>query len=271
MKHFNLLKTTLLLCALIVGSLSSWATPSTYNFSSIPTTGWSAGNGGSQTINNVSWTYSNATYLSGGTKIQIGSKNSPQTNAWTIQTPVSSFGTGKAIKSVSITAYTTATSASYDISVGGASVKSGSLTTSSSTYTADGLTVTTGNIVITMTGSSTSKAMYLSNISVTYDDATSDPVISASNNINIDYNATSGEFAYSITNPVDEQTLSASITSGDTWLSNATVDANNNKVTFTTTENEDEDNARVGTIRLVYGNNLATKDVTITQTAAPKK
>lgn len=25
MKHFNLLKTTLLLCALIVGSLSSWA------------------------------------------------------------------------------------------------------------------------------------------------------------------------------------------------------------------------------------------------------
>ena len=91
------------------------------------------------------------------------------------------------------------------------------------------------------------------------------------NNINIDYNATSGEFAYSITNPVDEQTLSASITSGETWLSNATVDANNNKVTFTTTENEDEDNARVGTIRLVYGNNLATKDVTITQTAAPKK
>ena len=34
MKHFNLLKTTLLLCALIVGSLSSWATDVTYNFSS---------------------------------------------------------------------------------------------------------------------------------------------------------------------------------------------------------------------------------------------
>ena len=271
MKHFNLLKSLLLLCALIVGSLSGWAEPTTYTFSSIPTTGWST-SGGSQTINGKSWNYSSSTYIgASSSRIQIGSKNSPQTSAWTIQTPVSSFGTGKAIKSVAITAYTTAASASYDISVGGASVKSGSLTTSSSTYTADGLTVTTGNIVITMTGSSTSKAMYLSNISVTYDDATSDPVISASNNINIDYNATSGEFAYSITNPVDEQTLSASITSGETWLSNATVDANNNKVTFTTTENEDEDNARVGTIRLVYGNNLATKDVTITQTAAPKK
>ena len=34
MKHFNLLKTTLLLCALIVGSLSGWATDVTYNFSS---------------------------------------------------------------------------------------------------------------------------------------------------------------------------------------------------------------------------------------------
>ncbi len=271
MKHFNLLKTLLLLCALIVGGLCGWAEPTTYTFSSIPTTGWST-SGGSQTINGKSWNYSSSTYIGAqSSRIQIGSKNSPQTSAWTIQTPVSSFGTGKAIKSVAITAYTTAASASYDISVGGASVKSGSLTTSSSTYTADGLTVTTGNIVITMTGSSTSKAMYLSNISVTYDDATSDPVISASNNINIDYNATSGEFAYSITNPVDAQTLSASITSGDTWLSNATVDANNNKVTFTTIENEDEDNARVGTIRLVYGNNLATKDVTITQTAAPKK
>ena len=32
MKHFNLLKTTLLLCALIVGSLSGWATETTLVF-----------------------------------------------------------------------------------------------------------------------------------------------------------------------------------------------------------------------------------------------
>lgn len=35
MKHFNLLKTTLLLCALIVGSLSSWAADETIVFSDL--------------------------------------------------------------------------------------------------------------------------------------------------------------------------------------------------------------------------------------------
>lgn len=43
MKHFNLLKTTLLLCALIVGSLSSWATEVTYDFTNIEGfSGWTS-------------------------------------------------------------------------------------------------------------------------------------------------------------------------------------------------------------------------------------
>ena len=151
-----------------VSAATAWG-QTTYSFSSIPTTGWSATNGGSQTINSVTWTYSQATYLGvNGGKIQIGSKNSPQTNAWTIQTPISSFGDNVTITAVSIIAYTTATTATYDISVGGSSVKSGSLTTSSSTYSAENLSVNSGNIVVTMTGSSISKAMYLSDISVTY-------------------------------------------------------------------------------------------------------
>ena len=263
-------KLMLLMAMVLMGAGNVWGAETIYNFETIPTTGWST-SGSSQTINSISWTYSSSTYISCSSgKIQIGSKNKPQTSAWTIQTPVSSFGSGKAIKAVSITAYTTTASATYDISVGGSSVKSGSLSTSSSIYSATGLNVTSGNIIITMQGSSTSKAMYLSNISVTYDDASSDPVISASN-VDINYDATVGEFAYSISNPVESNTLSASVTAGDTWLSNATVDAVNGKVTFTTTENEDEDNARVGTIHLVYGSNLATKDVTVTQAKAPKK
>ena len=42
MKHFNLLKSLLLLCALIVGSLSSWADTKTFDFSfaTIGSTGW---------------------------------------------------------------------------------------------------------------------------------------------------------------------------------------------------------------------------------------
>lgn len=147
-----------------------WADPTTYTFSSIPTTGWSK-SGGSQTINSISWTYSSSTFIGEqSSKIQVGSKNNPQTSAWTIQTAVSNFGANKKITAIAITAYTTAASATYDISAGGSSVKSGSLTTSSATYTASGLDVTSGDIVITLTGSSTSKAMYLSNISVTYED-----------------------------------------------------------------------------------------------------
>ena len=181
MKRQFLLTRMLLLFALIVGSGSNaWATPQTYNFSSLPTTGWTT-SGGSQTINSKSWTYSSSTYIgNSSSRIQVGSKNNPQTSDWTISTAVSNFGSGKKITAISITAYTTETSATYDISAGGSSVKSGSLTTSSATYSVSSLNVTSGDIVITLRGSSTSKAMYLSDISVTYDDAggSSDPSIS---------------------------------------------------------------------------------------------
>ena len=141
----------------------------TYNFSNIPTSGWKK-DGGSQTINGKDWTYSSSTYIGvTSSKIQIGSKNDPQTTDWTISAPISRFGTNIKITKVSITAYTTATTATYDISVGGSSVKSGSLTTSSSTYSSNTLNTTTGNIVVTLKGSSSSKAMYLSNIAVTYE------------------------------------------------------------------------------------------------------
>ena len=160
------------LCMLTLGGGNAWGAPTTYTFnSSIPTTGWSS-SGGSQTINSKSWTYSSSTYIGAqATRIQVGSKKNPQTSAWTIQTAVSNFGSGKKITAVAITAYTTATTATYDISVGGSSVKSGSLSTASETYAASSLNVTSGDIVITMTGSDASKAIYLENISVTYDDA----------------------------------------------------------------------------------------------------
>ena len=172
MKKSLLIKTMLLLFALVTGSTCAWATLTEY------TTGTPSGTltkeGGNITWNEVQWTYSAATYLAiNNSKVQIGSKNNPQTSAWTIKTPVSSFGNGKVVKAVSFTGYTTATTATYDISVGGSSVKSGSLTTSSATYTANNLNVTSGDIVITMTGSSNSKAMYLSEITVTYDNASS--------------------------------------------------------------------------------------------------
>ena len=241
-----------------------WGQSSTmYTFnSSIPTTGWTT-SGGSQTINSISWSYSSSTYIGAqATRIQIGSKNNPQTSAWTIQTPVSSFGNNKKITAVSITAYTTATTATYDISAGGSSVKSGSLTTSSSTYTANNLNITSGNIVITMTGSSTSKAMYLSDISVTYEDAgsSSDPSITASD-VNITYDATEGSIAYTLNNATGNVT--ATLTTGD-WLTLGTVTSS--AVPFTCTANDGAQ--RTATVTLSF-EGAQDKVVTVTQASAP--
>ena len=84
-----------------------------------------------------------------------------------------------------------------------------------------------------------------------------DPVINASN-VTLAYDATSGEIAYTITNPSDA-TLTA--TSNDEWISNITVETD--KVTFTTTANESEAD-RTATITLSYTGATAV-DVTVTQ------
>lgn len=130
---------------------------------------WST-SGGTKTINGVVWSYSTSTYIAldnTHTKIQVGSAKKPQTTNWTISTPISNFG---AISSISVTAYTTATSATYDISANGSSLKSGNLTTGSNTYSTNALNITDGDIIITLRGSSSSKAMYLCNVSITYSD-----------------------------------------------------------------------------------------------------
>ena len=90
---------------------------------------------------------------------------------------------------------------------------------------------------------------------------TAAPIITASN-VTIDSEATSGEITYTIDNATTA-TLTAAKKSGD-WISNVTVDAINNKVTFTTTVNDG--NQRIGYITLSY-TDAADKDVKITQKA----
>lgn len=146
------------------------AADSTYTLGTIPTKGWKT-SGGSQTMNGISWTYDSTTSISGNNnKIQVGSQKNPQTSAWHIKTAISNFGSGKIVKSIIFSAYTTATSATYSISVGGSSVKSGSLTTSTADYSVSNLSASTGNVDFAITGSSTSKAMYITGISITYGD-----------------------------------------------------------------------------------------------------
>lgn len=105
-------------------------------------------------------------------------------------------------------------------------------------------------------------------ITVVVSGASATPSISAEN-VSVDYDATSGEFSYSITNPVEGASVSAS--SSDEWISNVTVNSSDNEVTFDVTTNE-ASTERTGTITLSYVNGsetLATKDVTVTQGCPP--
>jgi hypothetical protein len=84
------------------------------------------------------------------------------------------------------------------------------------------------------------------------------PVINASN-VEIDYDATSGEIAYTITNPASGVNLGA--TTSAEWVSNIAVAAD--KVTFTTTANEGTED-RTATFTLTY-TGAEDKVVTVTQ------
>ena len=77
--------------------------------------------------------------------------------------------------------------------------------------------------------------------------------------IELAYDATSGEIAYTITNPVSGKSLQA--TSSADWISNITV--SDDKVTFSTTTNEGEAN-RTATITLSY-EGAESVTVTVTQ------
>lgn len=95
------------------------------------------------------------------------------------------------------------------------------------------------------------------------------PSISA-NNVDIAYNATSGSINYSLANGVTGGTLSANITAGNegNWLTLGTV---GETVPFTCTANE-ANTERTATVTLTYSygdNETVTKDVTVTQAAAP--
>lgn len=85
-----------------------------------------------------------------------------------------------------------------------------------------------------------------------------DPIISAED-VTIEANATSGEIAYTITNPIGGTTLLAST---DTeWISIPDNAVSADKVTFTTTINTGAE--RTGVIKLTYGS--VTKEVNVKQ------
>lgn len=101
-------------------------------------------------------------------------------------------------------------------------------------------------------------------ITIVCEQLSTDPIINATNPEALAYNATGGEFDYTITNPTG---ASLNATSNSDWITNVAVDGENSKVTFNTSTNT-AFTQRVGTITLTY-TGATDKVITITQNAAP--
>ena len=269
----------LLLCALIVGSGTMWAENKT-NVSTVTTTFTATGdvtakftqtgdfkeatwNLGVTWKSSASWQNMNDSKGS-----QIGSGSKPATQI--VLTGSNIPGTITSVKVNSSVASQGATT--VGVSVGGTTFKcsnseTATLQTSAADYDFTGSG--SGDVVITWSQPSTSKAIYIKSVTITYEEAgdPSAPSISASD-VDIDYDATGGSIAYTINNGVDGGNVSAAIKDGN-WITLGNETAS--PISFTCSANS-ETTARTATITLTYTYNTTetvTKDVTITQAAAP--
>ena len=259
MKRNLLLKTMLLLCALVVGTSSSWGANVNVineNFSTHTT---------KTSLEEAGWTLSGTTIPSNG-YLQIASGS----GAGSATTPAFSALVGTTA-TLSVT-HVSSGSASRTMTITGVNCKVNGETSTTVTVPGNGSGATTSTIAITE-ASSTSKITFSLasgkgtklNEVVVYYSPSSDPSINATTSLDIECDATSGEFEYTLNNPVTNGVLSA--TDNVDWITDVTVDAVNSKVTFNTTANT-ETTPRVGTITMTYKTNdetLATKEVTITQ------
>ena len=173
----------LLLCILVGGVSNAWGTPTTYSMTidssdnGLNNVHWTSTSTSSLTYNNVTW----STSVTGTTSViastsytQIGTKNNPATQV-TIST--SAFA-GKKISAVSLTGFCMSnTGPALTITAGSTTILSSAslVKTTSTAYSANSnLPVTLGNnesLTFTI-NSSANAAICISQISVTYEDAT---------------------------------------------------------------------------------------------------
>lgn len=115
---------------------------------------------------------------------------------------------------------------------------------------------------------SDSGAMYLKEVSITWETSGEQTPSISANNVDITYDGTSGNITSTINNSVSDGVLSADINEGD-WLTLGTVTGNT--IPFTCSANtETAERTATVTLTYTYGNNeTVTKNVTITQDAAP--
>ena len=269
-----LLKTMLLLCALIAGSGTMWATDPSWTHAFVSPEAISSN---SITVGGATWSVS-ATAGEGSPSISTGTYS---------KTYGLKFGSSKSVYYGSVT-FTTDYFKDYNVKSVTVNIlnngsKKGTLTaqqgatsigSASSTFgtTWTDLTVNTnagsgGTLSFTY---SVEQAFYIHSITVTYTTGGgggSDPSISA-DNVDIDHNDTYGSISYIVSNPAGDGVMTAERISGD-WLTVGAVSAGS--VAFTCSANTGDD--RTATVRLTYTYNTSetvTKDVTVTQAFASK-
>ena len=263
MKH-KLLKSLLLLSALVAGSSSVWATDQTAGYT--PSAALSSPTGTVIGTANETWSYSitfdsEGSYYGYGSAFgwQLGAGPKDNKNRGCRAFSISTSDITGTITKIEVEAGSYQGNSKINVTVGGNDFG----TQNQSTYNGQGALKSTftgeatGEIVISATDAV--RAFYLKSITVTYSTGSStDPSISASN-VNIAQDATNGSIEYSLSNATGN--VSASITSGD-WLTLGEITAS--AVPFTCSANTGAE--RTATVTLSY-TGATDKVVTITQAA----
>ena len=237
MKKTLLLKTMLLLCALIFGT-SAWG--DTEDITSLGTKTWT---NGSYTSNDVTITAVK------GTGSNAPAINNTQLRVYSGNTVTISLAAGN-ITSIRFVA----TSSSYGVE---------HFTYNNTPISSTAVASYTWNAPSQMSSVTfgVNGTVRWTEVHVTY---AVGPTINASSPVDYAADITSGEIPYTITNPTTGKSLTAN--SGDSWIKNILV--GDEKVTFDMDENLGA--ARAGTITLSY-EGATSKDITINQAAAIAK
>ena len=263
MKQKFLLKAMLLLCALIAGSSSVWATDQTAGYT--PSAALSSTTGTVTGTANETWSYSitfheNSYYGYGASYgWQIGAGDSGGHKRGCKAFSISTSDITGTITKIEVEAGSYQGNSKINVTVGGNDFG----TQNQSTYSGQGASKSTftgnatGEIIISATDAV--RAFYLKSITVTYSTGSSSaPSISASN-VEIAQDATNGSIAYTLNNATGN--VSASVTSGD-WITLGTITAS--AVPFTCSANTGAQ--RTAQVTLSF-TGATDKVVTITQAA----
>ena len=267
-----LLKTMLLLCALVAGS-SAWAEEVT----DVLNRALTGVQDGSSSYTSWSKKSSNSDAVYAGNS--AGSKGSIQLRSSNNNSGVVTTASGGKVTKITVS-WENSTQSGRTLNIYG---KNTAYSAATDLYNSSNQGTLLGTIVygtsteLTVTGDyeyigfrSASGAMYLTEVKITWETgggSSDTPSISA-DNVDINYDATGGNIAYTLNNEVSGGSVSAEVTSGSDWLTLGAGTAS--PISFTCTANATATVRKaIVTLTYTYNTEAVTKDVTVTQAAAP--